>query len=258
MAARIGARIRPELLDEALGRAVRASVVAGATSGAVAYMLGALRGASHFIPMLEVEWRGTGRGSSSAAEQVVTRMEVDAEGRRTITRTTTKMTDTGERRVQKESLKSTDPPSARSLLQGLPFPPLPFGLSDRRWSFPLRETFAGRTLDGIIGTAASAAWCALCTLPVARGTWRASMFGTRALALRANPGSIGSLVGLRVCVLTWLGGTAVAGTIGSGGIALVGIPSAMLAGLPVLATGLVIFPLAHRHVALRLVRQCIL
>lgn len=252
-------RIRPEALDEALRTAVRTSVAAGAATGAVAYLVGALRGAGHYIPMLEVEFRGSGPGgAASSAEQVVTRVEVDADGNRTITRTTTRTNENGERRVQRESLKGAGPSSTRSFLQGLPFPPLPFGLGGRGWALPSTETLAGRVFSEALSTAASAALCGLCTLPVARAEWRASMFGTRALTLRAYPGSIGTVIGLRVLVLSWLGGTAVAGTVGSGGIALVGIPAAMIAGLPILATGLVFFPFSHRAVALRLVEKCIL
>lgn len=245
-------RIRPEALDEALRMAVRTSVAAGAATGAVAYIVGALRGAGNYLPGVEFEWRGIGR------EQVVTRVEVDADGRRTITRTTTTTNADGERRVQKETLKGSGPASARSFLHGFPFPPLPFGLGDRGWSLPSSESAAGRALGETCGMATSAAWCALCTLPVARAEWRASMFGTRALALRQYPGSLGTVIGLRVLVLSWLGGTLVAGTVGSGGIALVGVPAAMIAGLPVLATGLIFFPFTHRELALRLVRKCIL
>lgn len=253
----VGSRLRPEALDEALRMAVRTSVVAGAVTGAVAYAVGALRGAANYLPGLEVEWHGSGRGASSVAEQVVTRVEVDADGRRTITRTTTKVNEDGQRRVQKETLKGNGNSSARSFLQGLPFPTLPFGLGDRL-SLPSSESIVGRAMGELSGVVATSAMCALFTLPVARSEWRASMFGTRALTLRQSPGVLGTLIGLRILVISWLSGTLIAGTVGSGGIALVGVPAAMIAGLPVLATGLIFFPFSHRELALRLVRKCIL
>ena len=96
------------------------------------------------------------------------------------------------------------------------------------------------------------------TLPVARAEWRYAMVGSRALLLQSRPGFVGATVGLRVLIMSWLGGAFVAGTVGAGGIALVGVPSAIIAGLPLLATGLAIYPVAHSQVAVRIVRSCIL
>ncbi|KAJ1638248.1 hypothetical protein T492DRAFT_946028 [Pavlovales sp. CCMP2436] len=246
-------RLAPEALDEAHRIAVRTSVLTGAVAGATAYALGALRGAGNYLPSIEFEWKGGALSRSS--EQVVTKMELDADGNRRITRTTT-TTANGERRVQTESLNGTSGPPPSSFLRGFPFP-LPAFL-DRNWSLPSSESFTGRALESVTGVASSAAWCALCTLPAARMEWRFSMFGSRALLLRQNPGLVGAFVGLRVLAASWLGGCVVAGTVGSGGIALLGIPAAMLAGLPVFVTGLVLFPFTHRAVALRLVRNCVL
>lgn len=242
--------MRVESLDEAHRVAVRTSLFAGAASGAVAYSVGALRGASNFMPRFEFEWRGPGREE----EQVVTRVELDGEGKRRITRTTTTITERGERRVQKESLSSpSDGQSPRSF-----GPPLS-SLLDQKWAALLSgDTLAGRIAQTAVGITGSALWCAACTLPVARAEWRYAMFGSRALLFQRQPAFVGATVGLRVLLVSWLGGAFVAGTVGSGGIALVGIPSALIAGLPLLATGLAIYPVAHAQVAARIVRACIL
>lgn len=240
--------IRVDSLDEAHRVAVRTSLLAAAATGAVAYSVGALRGAGNFIPLFEFEWRGPGREE----EQVVTRLELDPDGKRRITRTTTTITDQGQRRVQKESLSSPDGQSKPRSLGPLS------SLLGQKWALPSDDTLAGRIVQNAIGITGSALWCAVCTLPVARADWRYAMFGSRALILQSQPAFVGATVGLRVLIMSWLGGAFVAGTVGSGGIALVGIPSAIIAGMPLLLTGLVIYPIAHSHVAVRIVRKCIL
>lgn len=227
---------------------MRTSLFAGAASGAVAYSVGALRGAGNFIPLFEFEWRSPGREEG----EVVTRVELDPDGKRRITRTTTTINEQGKRRVQKESLSSPDGPSQPRALGPLS------SLLDQKWALPSGDTLAGRLVQNVFGMTGSALWCAACTLPVARAEWRYAMFGSRALLLQRQPAFVGATVGVRVLIMSWLGGAFVAGTLGSGGIALVGIPSAIVAGLPLLATGLAVFPIAHAQVATHIVRKCIL
>ena len=204
-----------------------------------------------FTPVLEFEWRGGGRPD----EQVVTRVEIDSDGRRRVTRTTTKTSDGSQRRVQHDSIAGVDGDPAKSLLPALPFR-LPASL-DRGWTLPPADSIQGRLLHSAAGTTAAAAWGALCTWPVARAEWRYAMFGTRALLLARYPASFGFVTGLRVLLLSYVGGAAVAGTLMSGGIALVGIPATLIATLPALAIGGVLFPLVHSRIALRVVKEVV-
>jgi hypothetical protein len=246
-------RVRHEALDEAHRLAVRSSVVAGAVAGAVSYAVGALRGVGHHLPSLQMEYSGP----TQSNESVTTRVEVGADGIKRITRTKTTTNERGQRRVEQETLKSPPGMAPKTLIPGLPFP-LPQAF-DRKWpSLPPSNTLAGRIAESAIGSVGTAAWCALCTLPVARMEWRYWMFGQRALMLTAQPGLTGAMIGLRVLFLSWLGGAVVAGTVGSGGIALIGIPTAMVAGLPLLGAGMILYPIAHGRVASRIVRECIL
>lgn len=239
--------------------AVRRSVVAGAAVSATAYALSSLQGRIFGQPSLTIafEMRSGVRGGGEEGD-VATTVEVDAQGNRRITRTKTVTEDGGSQRVQRESLRNPQGSERQSILNLLPFQ-LPDFVKRMVVEQPGSAGFGASSMARLIGgTAAAALWGAACTWPAARAEWRYALFGQRSAMMAAQPGAYGMATGVRVLLLSWLSGVAVAGTVFSGGIALVGIPAAILTGLPALALGSVAMPLWHRQIALRLVRDCLL
>jgi len=107
------------------------------------------------------------------------------------------------------------------------------------------------------GTALAGLWGALCTWPCAAAEWRYALFGSRGAWLVSQPAAAGLVTGVRLLWFSWFTGACLSGTIMTGGVLVVGIPAAMVATMPALASGVVIFPIWHRQIALNLVRKCL-